>query len=299
MIEVSSLTKTFDGKKVKAIDDFSTTFKPGITGLVGENGAGKSTLLRCLAAVLRPNNGSILVDGHPADSLEAKDNLFFLPDNPYGPNGYKIEGVYEFYSAFYRMNRETFDRIMSQLNLPHDRTIGGFSKGMRRQLFMAIALSMECDNILLDEAFDGLDPLIMEIIKGELGLLRKNPAKTIIISSHNISTIESLADKTIILYRGKASQDKETKDLGQELIKYQIITSSPINEEILKEKGFETVSVRQIGSIWNVVFKNRDGLEKDFKEKFNPSLFERIPMSPEEVVALEMLLARVGGEQHE
>ncbi len=163
MIEISNLTKRFD--QVAAVDQLNLTISEGITGVVGENGAGKSTLFRLISGVIDPSEGEILVDGHRSDTKEAKEKIFFLPDNPYVPNGSYLKDIEEFYSCFYEIDSEKYHHMLEVFNLPTNKKVSTFSKGMRRQALIALALSVKTPYLFLDEAFDGLDPLVLETIK--------------------------------------------------------------------------------------------------------------------------------------
>ena len=80
-IEVNSISKSFGS--TKAINELSLSLDPGVIGLVGENGAGKSTLFRLLSGVMHPDKGVILIDGFEASTMQAKEKIFYLPDDPY------------------------------------------------------------------------------------------------------------------------------------------------------------------------------------------------------------------------
>ena len=147
MIEIKQLTKTFG--PVKAVDDLSISINPGINGLVGENGAGKSTLLRLISDVYQKDDGEIIIDGKTNQDISNKNNLFFLSDNPYSPGNNTIEQTYNFYSTLFELDRNRFKEIMDKLSLPLNRRVSTFSKGMKRQFFLALALSAKAKYILL------------------------------------------------------------------------------------------------------------------------------------------------------
>ena len=167
MIEIKNLVKKYD--ETLAINDLNITFKEGIYGLVGHNGAGKSTLLRIISNVVYKTSGTITVNGHDSKTKEARDNIFFLPDYPYSKGNMDIDQMYKFYSIFYDIDKDNFYRLINEFELPLKRRISTFSKGMRRQAFIALSLSMNRNVILMDEPFDGLDPLVLIKIKERCG----------------------------------------------------------------------------------------------------------------------------------
>ncbi|MFA6755570.1 MAG: ABC transporter ATP-binding protein [Bacilli bacterium] len=296
MIKINNLTKSFG--KVKAVNNISLSFDNGVIGLVGENGAGKSTLFRLISGIIKADSGSILINDKDSFSKEAKEKLFFLSDDPFVPYGNYLKDLYEFYSCFYNVDKTKFNSLITRFDLPKDKKISSYSKGMKRKAFIALTLAIDVDIYLLDEAFDGIDPLVLEVIKQEIIALGKQN-KTVIISSHNISTLERLVDRTIILYAGQVKRDGNIEHLGDELVKYQIYTKDIINEEVLIKLGIKVVSLKKVGSIYHLVIKSSNDVETIVKEKLNPILFEKIPIDGDEIVILEMMMAKLEGNKHE
>lgn len=289
MIQIDHLSKQFD--KVKATNNFSVNIDKGIIGLVGENGAGKSTLLRLIANVITPDEGNIMIDGHPSTSKEAKELVFFLPDNPYIKPVQSVSSIVSFYDTFYHLDRKKQKDLMKVFNLPTDRRVNTFSKGMTRQLFITIALSVSSKYLLLDEAFDGLDPLIMSKIKEEILTLREE-GKTVIIASHNISALNQLADRVLLLSKGSLTKDGSVEDLASEMVKYQLATKLSFSRERLVELGFMVISFKKIGSLYHFVIQKDDRIHDIIQKEFSPIIFEEIPLDPEEIVMLNMLQAK-------
>ena len=287
MISIKNLTKTFG--PVKAVNDLTIDIYPGINGLIGENGAGKSTLLRLISDVYQQDNGEITVDELPNKDISVKNNIFYLSDNPYAPHSMNVEQVYDLYATLFDLDRNTFEGIMKKLKLPFDRKVSTFSKGMRRQFFIAIALSAKAEYVLLDEAFDGLDPLVLDVIKQEI--IKEADHKTYIISSHNISSLERLCDNFILLSKGRCKKNSDMEHLGENFVKYQILTKEEIKEEDLQAVAIRTLTFKKLGSIYNIVTYGAIDEDK-LKEKYHVILCERIPIDPDELIALEMLNAR-------
>ena len=288
MIEIQNLTKTFGN--VKAVNNLSVTINEGINGLVGENGAGKSTLLRLIADVYQQDSGKILLDGNSHFIIDVKKNVFFLSDDPYYPNGATIEETFEFYTTLFDLDEEVFKQLITNLDLPRRRKVNTFSKGMRRQFFVAIALASKAQYILLDEAFDGLDPLIMDLIKQTIA--ENAEKRTFVISSHNISSLERLCDTFIVLSKGQCVTNSNVEDISANYVKYQIIfKNKSVNKQTLESLGINVVSFRKLGSICNVVFAGDKDIE-NLKATLETVLCEQIAIDPDEVIAIEMLNAR-------
>lgn len=302
MIEIKSLNKTFEKNEkdaVHAVKDLSVSFGEGITCLIGENGAGKSTLLRLIAGILEKDSGEIRIDGLDHLSPEAKGNLFFLPDEPFAPDRYTPMEVAKFYEIFYGFDEERFKRLLSKLSLPKDRRISTFSKGMKRQLFLICAFSVKSKNILLDEAFDGLDPLVLELIHQELIKMTADEGKTIVLSSHNMSSVQAIADSIMILYRGALSEKGAKTDMGKEFIKYQLASKIHIDAKDIEKEGFEVVSLKRIGTVTQIVFVKKEGIEEKLSSMYSPYFIEQFPLDQSELVTLELMLAKKEGDENE
>lgn len=292
MIEIKNLTKIFN-ENVYAVNNLTLNIDKGVNGLIGENGAGKSTLLRLIADVYEKNSGEILIDGKANDNPEVMDNLFFLSDSPFYSGNGTAKATMEFYSSLFKLDEKKFYAMMDKLSLPADRRIGTFSKGMRRQLFLCIALSMDAEYILLDEAFDGLDPIVQDVVKDEI--IKNAENKTFIVSSHNLLSLERLCDNFILLSRGKCKKEGSHEDLGQNFRKYQIMFDQDITEENLKNIGVHLISFKKVGSIIYIVTTDVED-EKLIKETLKPKLMESVIIDNDEIIKLEMMLAKEGDE---
>ena len=287
MIEIKNLVKTFGS--VRAVDDLSISINSGINGLIGENGAGKSTLLRLISDVYQADSGEIIIDGVPNYKVMAKKDVFFLPDNPYAPHNSAVMQTFEFYSTLFDLDKEKFIAIMDRLSLPTDRKVSTYSKGMRRQLFIAIALSSNAKYALLDEAFDGLDPLVLATVREEI--IKDADRKVYIVSSHNISSLERLCDSFILLSKGRVGKNGDVEHLGENFVKYQILVKGALEQKDLEALSYRVLSFKKVGSICNVVFHDKID-ESIIRNKMDVILLEKIAIDPDELIALEMLDAR-------
>lgn len=287
MIEIKNLTKTFG--TVKAVDDLSIAIHPGINGLIGENGAGKSTLLRLISDVYQADSGEIIIDELSNQDVASKRNVFFLSDNPYVPANSTVAQTFELYNTLFDLDKDKFHTIMDNLSLPIDRKVSTYSKGMKRQFFIALALSSKAKYALLDEAFDGLDPLVLETIRQQI--IKDAGQKTYIISSHNISSLERLCDNFILLSKGRCSKTGDVEHLGQNFVKYQILVKGELTKKDLENLSYRILSFKKVGSLCNVVFYSEID-DKMIREHYETILVEKIPIDPDELIALEMLDAR-------
>jgi ABC-2 type transport system ATP-binding protein len=218
MLQVTGLIKEY--KDYRAVNDLSFTIKPGeIVGLIGPNGAGKTTALRCIAGILRPNSGQILINGHDliADQMNAKKGLAFVPEVP---SLYELLSVYE-HLRFVAMcfdNLPKFDRdheaLLRKYSLweKKDNLVATLSKGMRQKLSVACALIHDANVFLFDEPLIGIDPAGAHELKQEL-INARNNGGSILISTHLLDTAEKLCDRVLIVARGKLLAEGTAEEL--------------------------------------------------------------------------------------
>ena len=171
---------------------------------------------------------------------------------------------------------------------------------MKRLLFIALSLSINCKYLLLDEAFDGLDPLVLETVKEQIVRICKDKEKTVVVSSHNVTALEKLVDKFVVIHDGQLSNDGDLDSLGETFIKYQAIFEKEADEETLIELGLNVLSYRKAGSIHNFVIDNKDNKDvAKILSKLNPSLLENIAIDANEIILLQMALAKKENKHHE
>ena len=214
MIEVSDLHKQFGS--VRAVDKVSFVARDGeITGLLGPNGAGKTTTLRMLYTLMKPDHGSVRVDGidAAADPLAVRRRLGVLPD---------ARGLYKRLSA--RENIDYFGRLqgldaatrarrIAQLSDSLDmadileRRTEGFSQGQRVKTAIARALIHEPRNIILDEPTNGLDVMATRAMR-EFMLQLKAQGHCVLFSSHIMQEVGALCDRIVVIARGRVVADE-------------------------------------------------------------------------------------------
>ncbi len=295
MIEIKNICKSFGN--IKAIDNLSLTINDGdIIGLVGINGAGKSTLLRCISGVYQVDSGDILCDNENMyDNPHVKKNIFFLPDNPYYPNNSNVKTIIEFYKSFYDLNENKYYEIINKFKLDYNRSIDNYSKGMKRQLFIALALAIAPKYLLLDEAFDGLDPLARLIFRREINNLIIEKGITVIISSHSLRELEDICDKYALLDGGCIQNSGNIIENKMVYHKYQLAFSEDVNEE--QFKNFNIVSFHKIGRVVTIVIKGEEDNYKESLMELKPLLIDEVKINFEEMFIIEV--ERKGYIDHE
>lgn len=287
MIKVSNITKTFDD--YTAIDGISLEAAgSSIYGLVGYNGAGKTTLLKIIAGVYMPDSGTVELDGvdlaaHP----EAKNKMFYIPDDLYFGVSATMNSMAKYYQSYYPdFSMESFKKLTELFGLDPKKRISGFSKGMQRQAEMVLGLSTLPKVLLLDESFDGLDPSKRNLTKKLLLDYMAEKDCTVIISSHNLHELADMCDHIALINGQKIAIDCSVDDMNGSRCKYRLAFAEPMNEA--KFFGIDYKNFKTDGKITSfTVSKNIDTAEEIIRG-LNPLLLERFPLSLEEIFLEEM-----------
>ena len=219
MIEVRGLRKAFG--TVQAVDGVEFIARDGaITGLLGPNGAGKTTTLRMLYTLMRPDAGSILVDGLDAvrNTLAVREHLGVLPD---ARGLYKRLTARENIAYFARMHglsgaavRARVDEMVALLDMQDiaARRTEGFSQGQRVKVALARALVHDPRNIILDEPGNGLDVMATRALRAFLRNLR-NEGRCVLFSSHIMQEVAALCDRIIVIAHGRVVAEGSPDEL--------------------------------------------------------------------------------------
>ncbi len=243
ILEITNLKKTFHSnfliKKYRILKGIDISVEAGeIYGFLGPNGAGKTTTIKCIMGLLFPDEGEILINGLPADTIDARRQIGFLPENPYFYDYLNASELLYFSASLYAIPaaaaRERIDRLIQQVGLAgHERLkLRKFSKGMIQRLGMAQALIQDPDFLILDEPFSGLDPIGRKEFR-DLILNLKEQGKTIFFSSHILQDMEMMVDRVGIIINGKISRQGKLSELIAGSTRCHEIVCSQISEKQL------------------------------------------------------------------
>lgn len=285
MLEIKNVSKSFDDKNV--LNNVSLNIDYGsIFGLVGVNGAGKSTLLRCVCGVYKVDEGSIYFeDKDTYNDSDIRKDIFFVSDDPYFPSGSTVKNLKEFYKTFYNFDEETYNKYLKLFGLDENKNIFTFSKGMKRQSLLLIALSIKPKLLLLDEAFDGLDPVVRVHIKNALSDLIVDNNSLIIISSHNLKELEDICDSYGILEDGHIQTYGDLLEAKTNINKYQLAFDSDVSLD--KFKDFDILYSNKEGRIITLVIKGDKEETMKKLNKFKPLLLDVLNVNFEELFIYE------------
>ena len=288
MIEIKGVSKSFGNKK--ALNNLNLTIEEGgIFGLVGSNGAGKSTLLRIMSGVYKADQGQVLIDGQNVfENTKIKQKICFLADSSYFFNDATPHSAADYYRILYpAFDREKFEKIIKKLQLGPDDKVRSFSKGMRRQLTIALAFCTGAKYLFMDETFDGLDPVARQAVKSTLAEEVYDRKLVPIIASHNLREIEDISDHVGFLHQGGVLLSKDMNDSRTDLTKLHCAFRSK-EEETKLLAGLKVLQYTREGSLLTLVVR---GEKEEVMAKVmagNPVFAETIPMTLEEIFISEM-----------
>ena len=210
-------------QEITAVDDLNLAVHTGeIYGFLGSNGAGKTTTMKMLVGLLKPDAGRAWIAGHDVwkDSLAAKSAFGYVPDHTMLYD--RLTGVefLEFLAQIRGIPEQETDRRLGQLldilelKDRADTACGTYSFGMKRKLAIAGALIHEPQVLILDEPLNGLDPLSARHLKDLFTELASN-GTTIFLSTHDLSTAESLCHRVGIIHKGQLLIEGSSSELRQ------------------------------------------------------------------------------------
>lgn len=284
MISIKGIKKSFD-KPV--LDDLNLDIEDGtIFGLVGINGAGKSTLLKIMAGIMKPEEGAVYYDYKPIyENIEVKKDVFLLPDDPFYSRNTTPENLIKLYETFYNLDKIAYFEYLNSFQIPLKKSMYNFSKGMRRQVFVALALAIKPKYLFLDEAFDGLDPLARLTLKKALIKVQEENNMTVVISSHSLRELEDICDSYGLLDAKKISSSGNISEHLEEYHKYMIAFDKEMKEE---DFNIKFITFKQDKRFITVVVKNDLEEMTKLMEKYHPLVIDEINIDFEELFIIEV-----------
>jgi ABC-2 type transport system ATP-binding protein len=222
-VEIRNLVKefktSFRRKPLRAVDDVSIRIMPGeVYGLIGPNGSGKSTTMKALLGLVAPSSGQCSIYGRDSLKVDSRDEVGFLPENPYFYKHLSGAETLRFYGKLCGLGgRKLEDRVGELLALvdlegARDRRLGGYSKGMLQRIGLAQALVQEPRLVILDEPTAGVDPLGSRQIRDLILKLRERGI-TVFLCSHLLEQVQEVCDRVGIIFRGKMVREGRLEDL--------------------------------------------------------------------------------------
>ena len=287
MIKTTDLHKTFDG--IVALNQVNCEI-PGrcIYGMVGSNGAGKSTFLRTITGIYRPDSGTVLLDEEPVyENPSAKAKIAFVPDELFFLPGANMNRMALQYAAVYKtFDRERYIYLTTSFGLDPKRALNTFSKGMRRQAAIILAIACRPQYLFFDETFDGLDPVMRKLVKSLICEDVLERGATAIITSHSLRELEDICDQLALLHQGGMILQSDVQHLKTSLFKIQAAFHLPFEEKDLA--GIDLLHFTRTGSVVSLIARGDKNEAVARLQAMNPILLDVLPLSLEEVFTYEM-----------
>lgn len=280
-LEIKNLNKSFGKKRVT--NDLTVTLESGVYGLLGPNGAGKTTLMKQITTLLTSDSGEILYNGENIKSLDEKyrDVLGYLPQHFEGYGNFTAKQFLNYMAALKGISKdglkEKIDEILHLVGLydVRNKSLKKFSGGMKRRVGIGQALLNNPKILVLDEPTAGLDPQERTRFRNLLSEISRD--KIIILSTHIISDIESIARETIIIKDGTLLVKGSHKEILENM-KDKVYVINTENEDIIRDiqnkykvvniqRGIDKTEIRVIADK-EPVYKEVHKIEPKFEDVY-------------------------------
>lgn len=262
-IVVEKLTKKYSS--VFTLGEINLTIPKGeIIGLIGENGAGKTTLIKSILGIINSSSGSVKIFDKDltTNELEIKENIGVVLDNIFFPEIMNVHDIeISMQGIFKNWDSSLFHKYLTDFNLPENQPLKSLSKGMRKKLEIAVALSHHPKLLILDEPTSGLDPVVRnEILDIFLNFIQ-DEEHTILLSTHITSDLEHIADEIIFIDKGKVVLNKNRDEL---LDNYGIMKCNL--DEFSKIDELDIVSYKKNKYNYDILVSNCFKMSKKYKD---------------------------------
>ncbi|WP_232939124.1 ABC transporter ATP-binding protein [Exiguobacterium aurantiacum] len=289
MLTVQQLSKKIDRQQV--LDDIDFTVGAGeIIALVGRNGAGKTTLLRTMVGIIRPDTGDVRYGPSSIfEKAELKRDVIFVPDSADALKHYTVNEAAALYESIYpTFNRSTFRETLTRYNIDNKK-IRQLSKGQKAMVTLSLAFAVQAKYYLLDEPTDGLDVVAKsDVLKLMIAQVEARNC-SVIVSSHQLHELERIADRIIMIEKGRVKAIMSLEEARETSVKLQVVFNDQVPVELLERKDIEIINVT--GRVALFMAKERTKELDTFVDAHDPMLVEEIPMSLEDIFRVQL-----GGE---
>jgi ABC-2 type transport system ATP-binding protein len=260
---------------------------PGsIFGFLGRNGAGKTTAIKVLLGMARPTSGEARVFGLPSQvpdaSVEIRRRTGFVSDDKDLYDYMSVAEMIRFTAPFFpRWRADLEERYLRRFELPLDRRVKAFSRGMRTKLALLLALCRGAELLILDEPTSGLDPAMTEEVLQALVTHVAGEEMTVFFSSHQIAEVEQIADRVAIIDRGRAVVSGALDDLKEKFRRIQLVFDGDAPETAFRAAGVERV--RRKGRVLSVLSSAGSDDVVSEARRLNPLSVDVVPVTLKEI----------------
>ena len=244
VIELQHIHKSFKGFEIK---DFSINVKKGfVTGFIGGNGAGKSTTIKLIMNLLKQDSGTVSVFGmdYKKHEKEIKERIGFVYDENIFYENLTLKDMKRIIKPAYKnWDDNAFQRYVNEFELPLNKSMKTFSKGMKMKASLAIALAHHAELIIMDEPTAGLDPIFRRELLNILHELMQDEDRTIFFSTHITTDLDRIADYITFVHNGEHIFTKEFYKIEEE---YAIVKGTL--DLLDRETEQEFISIRKMNT---------------------------------------------------
>lgn len=286
MLKIEHVYKNFGTTEV--LKGLNLVVQEGsVFGLVGVNGAGKSTLLRLISGVYEADQGTVSFDEHDTfRDPSIRQSISFVSDEPYYPIGSTIASMKNFYASLYPFDEAAFGKYCEIFGLAPSMRILNLSKGMKRRAALLFALCTHPKLLLLDEAYDGLEPIARLHFKQILADLVEEEKITVIISSHNLRELEDICDSYGILEDGVMLTYGDLIASRENINKYQAAFAGNVSADAFRD--LDVLHLEIEGRVAKAVIRGSQSEVQKKIEAMKPVLIDVLPVSFEELFIYEV-----------
>lgn len=281
MIEFQHVYK-FLGKK-QVLQDVNVTIPDGtVFGLIGANGSGKSTFLRLLSGIYQCDGGKILLDQeHIFDNRRCKKQILFISDEPFQFFRSTLADMKRFYSQWYKIDEDRYREYLTMFHLDEHKPLHNFSKGMKRQAFILLGLAASPRYLLLDEAFDGLDPMMRRYFKQVIAERIADKSMSVIISSHDLKEVQDFCDSFAMIENGTVSTSGEMNDTLANIHHIQMAFHEEVKAEWFNQLDVITMQIRS--RVVKLYVRGDEEKIRSYLKTLHPLVLELLPVQLEEM----------------
>ncbi len=275
-----------------AVQDVTLSIPEGsVYALLGRNGAGKSSLVRCILGQLRPKDGRVEMVGEDVWSRRERlmERIGIVPEDPDAPPDMRVRDLARFSSRLYkRWSQDAFHERITRFTIEPGMRSGDLSKGQKKQLALALALATSPELLILDDPTLGLDVVARKSLFEEVIADMADRGITVLITTHDLSAIEPIADRVGVLKDGRLVLDEEVETLKSRFRRIRFATQPMA----LPAPNFVAMSVRTWGSGTEAVISNYDELAFERMREA-----AKVPVAEMSSMTLEEIFIALAGEE--
>lgn len=259
VIEIKNLKKVYDNF---TLGEINLSIESGkVIGLIGENGAGKTSLIKSILNIIKIEGEIKLFNSNNLNE-DTKENVGIVLDNAFFPENLSLKDIETILKSIYKnWDTQVFQDYIKRFNLDYKKTIKNMSKGMKKKLEIACALSHHPKLLILDEPTSGLDPVVRSEVLDLFQEFMESDSHTILISSHITSDLERIADQIILIDKGKIQLNEDKDEI---INKYGILKCSL--EEFDKIDSEDIINYKKTKYSYEILVKDKNKMEKKYKD---------------------------------